>query len=71
MLDHLKETDHGTPKRESEIEVTLEIEESLFVLQLVHEYLLRPLYHSDDPVRSGTYRTEAPNLFLAGLRWAA
>src|SRR5882762_9189291 len=26
MLDHLKETDHGTPRRESEIEVTLEID---------------------------------------------
>src|ERR1700712_641578 len=26
MLEHLKETDYGTPKRESEIEVTLEID---------------------------------------------
>lgn len=26
MLDHLKETDHGTPRRESDIEVTLEID---------------------------------------------
>ncbi|HEY4065358.1 MAG TPA: formate dehydrogenase subunit alpha [Burkholderiaceae bacterium] len=26
MLDHLKETDYGTPKRESEIEVTLDID---------------------------------------------
>src|ERR1700710_2004627 len=26
MLDHLKETDYGTPKRESEQEVTLEID---------------------------------------------
>ena len=26
MLDHLKETDWGTPKRESEREVTLEID---------------------------------------------
>jgi len=29
MLDHLKETDHGTPRRESEIEVTLEIDGNL------------------------------------------
>ena len=26
MLDHLKETDYGTPRRESEVEVTLEID---------------------------------------------
>jgi formate dehydrogenase major subunit len=26
MLDHLKETDYGTPRRESEIEITLEID---------------------------------------------
>jgi formate dehydrogenase major subunit len=26
MLDHLKETDYGTPKRESDAEVTLEID---------------------------------------------
>lgn len=29
MLDHLKETDFGTPRRESEIEVTLEIDGNL------------------------------------------
>lgn len=29
MLDHLKETDHGTPRRESGIEVTLEIDGNL------------------------------------------